>query len=98
MRKTTFVFLIVLSILFAASCKKKNQKATVIKDCSGTYIRLNDVDHMVCNEDRLDSFDPGTEVEVKFVRDDKCVSDRVHCMMVHEHKTEPGNYKILSVK
>ncbi len=43
MRKVILILTIIL--LGAGSCKKKTGgKMTIIKDCTGTYLRLNDKD------------------------------------------------------
>lgn len=70
----------------------------VIKDCTGTYLRLNDKDYPVCNEDKLDKFADGTSVDASFVSDDKCISERMHCSTVHEHEMVAGRFRVTSIK
>jgi hypothetical protein len=40
---------------------------TVIKGCEGVYLRLNNLDYTICNEEKLDSFNNGDKVEAKFI-------------------------------
>ncbi len=97
MKKVILILTIIL--LGTASCKKRTRGTmTVIKDCTGTYLRLNDKDHPICNEDKLDKFASGTVVDASFVKDDKCVSDRVHCAMVHDHEIEVGAFRVTKIK
>ncbi len=71
---------------------------TVIKGCEGTYLRLNDKDHEICNETLLDKYEDGTVVEASIERNDNCVSDRIRCAMPHNHECEPGTFKIIKIK
>lgn len=93
------IFILATILLGTTSCKKRTRgNMTVIKDCTGTYLRLNDIDHAICNEDKLDKFSNGTVVSASFVKDDKYVSDKVHCAMVHDHETELGRFRVTSIK
>jgi hypothetical protein len=97
MRKAILILTIIL--LTAVSCKKRTQGTmTVIKDCTGTYLRYADKDYPICNEDKLDEFTNGTVVDASFVNDDKCVSGRQHCAMVHGHEMELGQFRVTRIK
>lgn len=97
MRTTIFILAIIL--LGTVSFKKgTSDTMTVIKDCTGTYLRFNNKDHPICNEDKLDKYESGTVVDASFVKDDKCVSDRKHCAMVHDHEIEVGFYRVIKIK
>jgi hypothetical protein len=66
MRKAlTIIILLFLFALF--SCKKKrNRSFTVIKDCTGTYLRFGEKDYHVCNLEKLSSYTDGTKVTTTF--------------------------------
>jgi hypothetical protein len=98
MKFKLIIFLFFITIL-TTTCKKRTRGTmTVIKDCTGSYLRYNDKDYPVCNEDKLDSFEDGTTVSATFVKDDKCISDRAHCAMVHGHVTEVGRFRVTKIK
>ena len=98
MRSNTVAFLII-ALLLSVSCKKRTKGTmTVIKDCTGSYLRFNNKDYPICNEDKLDAFADGATVKASFVKDDKCVSDRAHCAMVHGFETESGTFRITKIK
>ena len=87
--KKGFYILAALTILF--SCKKGNiQTATVIHDCSGQYLRFDNVDHPICNIDKVANIATGTVVKVTFenVGNGSCVDrEAIHCMIVHNYPT-----------
>jgi len=71
---------------------------TVIKGCEGVYLRLNNLDYTICNEEKLDSFNNGDKVEAKFIKDDDCRSSRYYCQMVHNYETAIGSFRVLEIK
>ena len=92
----------IISISFLFSfCKKKapdiDGQMVVIKGCEGTYLRSNDLDHTICNEDMLDKYANGSIVKAAIVNSKDCVSDRAHCYRMHGHATADGQYLIKEV-
>ena len=77
-------------ILQSFACKKANNiDATVVRDCTGTYLRVNTTDYKVCNKAKLKSHDDGELVNATFkiINEGKCESDEdIVCMMYHEFK------------
>lgn len=63
---------------------------TVIKDCTGSYLRFNDKDYPICNEMMLDGFSNGAIVRANVIKIKECNNDRIHCCMVHPHEMELG--------
>ena len=60
---------------------------TVIKDCTGSYLRLNGNDYHICNFKIVDTFDNGTKVEGSFNKIDECIdNDEVVCEMYHQNE------------
>ena len=60
---------------------------TVIKDCTGSYIRFNGNDYHICNVEIVESYDNGTEVKAFFKKKDDCPdSDEIVCEMLHNNE------------
>ncbi|MBL7932795.1 MAG: hypothetical protein JNL60_12875 [Bacteroidia bacterium] len=72
--------------------------AIVVKDCTGTYLRYDNKDHLICNEDKLDGYESGTAVNVSILRDDNCRSEGVHCAALHHYQCAEGNFWIVKIK
>lgn len=79
-------------VLSSFACKKANNlDATVVRDCTGTYLRVNTTDYKVCNKSKLKSYDDGQLVNATFkiVTEGKCeADDEIVCMMAHEYKSK----------
>jgi hypothetical protein len=64
--KKSFLTIAILS-LAALSCHKRQERSmTVIRDCSGTYLRLDGKDYQVCNIEATNDYSSGTAVKVAF--------------------------------
>ncbi|HTN16950.1 MAG TPA: hypothetical protein VL092_04655 [Chitinophagaceae bacterium] len=76
--------------LFAlTACKKDtSKKMTVVKDCTGSYLRSGGKDYHICNESKVASFADGTTVTASYkkVSDCKEQEGKVICMMYHENE------------
>lgn len=76
--------------LFSFGTAEQNMKpmnGTVVRDCTGTYIRFGESDYLVCNKQDLLSVPDGSSVSVKYKKAKKCPpTDEMVCMMYHEHK------------
>lgn len=90
--KTTvplFIALTILSLTFFSCSKIKNEKMTVVKDCTGVYLRFSNNDYRVCNLDKVSLFSDGATVKATFKKIDNC-SDTGQsafvCAMVHDNK------------
>lgn len=84
---------IILTTCFLFSifaCNKVNyQSATVIKDCTGTYLRMNGKDYQVCNLETTNSIPDGKSVQVDFKKITACngsAKDAITCMMYHQNE------------
>lgn len=65
--KTIFPLLIVVALTINLACKKSiHKEATVVKDCSGTYLKIGGKDHQVCNAESLSSFESGDKVTINY--------------------------------
>jgi hypothetical protein len=85
-------------LLTVLSCKKETYKSmTVIKDCTGTYLRTEGKDFKVCNLEKLSSISEGSQVTATFKKIENCPSleDKFVCLMYHENE---GWIKIVDLK
>lgn len=72
-------------ITLITSCSKiRNKEMEVIKDCTGVYLRFNNKDYQVCNEEKLAAYSNGEHVTATFKKIKNCTLDRIVCMMHHE--------------
>ena len=87
------------SLIFScAAVHDRLQTGTVVRDCTGTYLRIGEnEDYLVCNSDLLNSKNEGDKVSVVFDYTKECKEKEgeVVCMMYHENK---GMIKIKSVQ
>ena len=59
-----------------------------MRDCTGTYIRVNKEDYLVCNNEMLWDKKEGETVSVIYDFEKTCkeLENKATCMMYHEHK------------
>jgi hypothetical protein len=76
MNKTTRILTLgaILTVCtLTISCKKeRNIEATIITDCTGTYLRINSKDYKVCNLEKTENFTHGQTIEVTFKKLEDC--------------------------
>lgn len=80
----TQIFFITIAALFFSCKKVKNKEMTVVKDCTGAYLRFNNKDYKVCNEESLQTYESGTAVTATFKKTSTCAQDHAVCLMAHE--------------
>lgn len=74
-------------ISFISCSKVSNRNMTVIKDCTGSYLRFNGNDYHICNIESVIDIESGTEVKASFEKSDNCPDYPVAvCEMLHENK------------
>ena len=85
MRKINLICSFVLLTFVSVSCNKDKIEVEVIKDCTGVYLRANEVDSKVCNEYLLDSYPSGTKLEVNYDILTQCygIQEEPTCSDVH---------------
>lgn len=80
------VFLMTINL----SCKKGTSvKMTVVRDCTGTYLRKGGKDYHVCNLEKVTLFNDGQDVIVNYKKLKKCNgsgNDMIVCLMFHENE------------
>ncbi|PCI07294.1 MAG: hypothetical protein COB73_08495 [Flavobacteriaceae bacterium] len=76
--------------------KTYNEKVLIVRDCSGTYIRMNEWDYKVCNDTTLVNIKNDAFAKISFIDINKCkLPEKVAvCMLYHEHV---GAVKILEI-
>lgn len=88
MKKMTFL-LIAIPLLMGACKKVNNRSMTVVKDCTGTYLRADNKDYHVCNLEATAIFANGAKVTATYKKIDKCdgsASKAFVCAMLHENE------------
>lgn len=88
------LFLLTFSI---SSCSKPFRNGTINRDCTGTYIELNDRDYLICNPLMTDSYQNGKTVKVKFKSKTSCSSNSVSfaCQLYHPNS---GIIEVMEIK
>ena len=76
-------------LLATGACRKVyNQSVTVVKDCTGIYLRYEGKDYQVCNEEKLECYPDGTILKATFMQVNECngsANSDIVCMMLHEN-------------
>lgn len=83
---TKYILTSLLGItLLLSSCGKITQNGEIVRDCTGTYLQLNNRDYLICNPSMVSSQPSGSHVKVKFRHLGKCSgnSDQAICEMYH---------------
>ena len=88
-------------VLLSASCNKggceePSAPMTIIRDCTGTYLRDGGKDYNVCNLEAVSAYPNGTKVTARYRKIPVCsdANDRIVCYMLHENE---GWVEVLSV-
>lgn len=85
MIKILAMALLVCTLQACSKSDATNTNATVIKDCTGVYLRIDNKDYMVCNREKFTNIPEGTTVNAIFTKTDNCNMDWIVCMMLHEY-------------
>lgn len=87
--KTMLLPAVVFSFLTLFACNKERcDNMTVVRDCTGTYLRVDQKDYHVCNTEKLASFSDGAQVKASFkkVKDCPAREKEIVCMMYHANE------------
>jgi|GEM_PF-2105032 len=87
--KPKLLLLFALSFVFIISCKKELSyvEAIVEKNCTGDYIKISDSFLLVCNKEKLATFESGQKIQVAFQVINKCNSGNgIICAMAFAFK------------
>lgn len=83
MKNIISIIFLILLISFVSCSKVSNKNMTVIKDCTGSYLRLDGKDYHICNIESVEDYESGTEVKASFKKIDDCQYDYAVCEMLH---------------
>lgn len=88
MKKALLVFGSLALLSFTCCKKEKNKRMTFIKDCTGSYVRLDGKDYHICNIEKVSTFSDGDPITASFKKISDCTAlkDQVVCMMYHENE------------
>jgi len=87
--KTIQIILVLFTLtFFVSSCDKVgNVEVTVIKDCTGSYLRYEGKDFHICNIETVENIQSETVIKASFKKVEKCNTDTLAvCMMYHENE------------
>lgn len=97
-----YLFLAILA--FTLGCQRNASigvpdlqgEMTVVKDCTGLYLRHNGLDYLVCNKKLLAGFENGTSVKASLEKLKQCNENQGPvCYMYHSNE---GWVRILSIQ
>lgn len=95
MKLFNLLLIITLSSTILSCEKEKNQSATIVRDCTGTYLRLDNKDYLVCNTKKTNEFEENDEVIATFKDVKDCRTNDAVCAVYH--KTE-GTIKVCKIR
>ncbi|MFK7784654.1 MAG: hypothetical protein AB8B56_06055 [Crocinitomicaceae bacterium] len=77
----------IFSMSLLASCGKFTRNAEIDRDCTGTYLRLNNRDYLICNPTSVSSYADGSSIKVKYQTVYDCNTDpnQSICELYHKH-------------
>jgi hypothetical protein len=86
--KKLFVYSAIALFTLTACKKESGKKMTVVKDCTGSYLRSDGKDYHICNVGKIEAFADGATVTASYkkVTDCKEQSDKIVCMMYHANE------------
>ncbi|HLP56129.1 MAG TPA: hypothetical protein VK151_13925 [Fluviicola sp.] len=94
-RNAVLLSAICFSSHFAES-QSRYRKATIIRNCTGTYLRFGKKSYMVCNSDKLGTFASNQKLKVKTRQVESCPAPEGEiCLLYYEYK---GSVEILGIK
>lgn len=97
MKQILILTTIALFFIFT-SCDKTYQKMTVIKDCTGVYLRSEQgAEYFVCNNSTLSGYSDGDEIKVEIETVNECYGllEPVTCSTVHPNQ---GKIEVVKIK
>ena len=88
MKNIFFILTSIILIAFSSCSEINNRNMTVIKDCTGSYLRFNNKDYHICNFEIVDEFGDETEVKASFNKIETCsnLEGIAVCEMYHKNE------------
>ena len=84
--KRSLVFLCCFLFIITVSCDKSKHRMTVVKDCTGVYLRQKSgQDFKVCNDHLLDDIADGEKISVSYENLEECfgIIESAACFLEH---------------
>lgn len=95
MKKITQLLLLSGIFLVSGNCSKPGTRAIVDRNCSGTYLQMNEYYFQVCNAGWLEGYETGDQVHVTFRETGGCKdTDGPICFIAVEYD---ASIELLSV-
>lgn len=87
MRKIALLLLLTGSVVIESCKKDRWVDAVVLRDCTGTYLRIGELDYKVCNLGKVEAISNRTNVSVRIEKIDACDCNQgvIVCEMLHLH-------------
>jgi hypothetical protein len=82
-------------LMFVGFKSDKCKNAIVIRDSTGTYLRINDRDYKVCNLENLSKVKNGRYVRITYRKTNECIEKNNACYTVHPHE---GMIEVMKIK
>lgn len=99
MKKIVCAATVILFFGIFIGCKKDNYLiSTVVRDCTGTYLRWGEKDYHVCNTEAVKPYANGTKVKALFFQIKECKGSAVEnpvCDMYHPNE---GWIEVIGIK
>ena len=86
MKKIFILTLLSLFFIITSCSKITSEEVEIVKDCTGSYLKFNNKDYHICNEEIVNGFNNGDIVEASFRRIDECNNTGAICMMAHKNE------------
>jgi hypothetical protein len=74
---------LILLLAFSGCQKTTGIKGVLVRDCTGTYLKIDNKDWQICNKEKVAMIEDGTEVTASFRKISGCDQRDVICMMFH---------------
>lgn len=90
MKSILKIFTVAIALTTLMSCDKSKVKMTIVKDCTGVYLRDNSRDYFVCNDEILESYSAGDKVKVTYDELEECfgILETPSCEMAHIYESK----------
>jgi hypothetical protein len=88
----------IMACIGLSACNKEEQDAmTVIKDCTGTYLRKNGFDYRVCNTEKTLKFNHEARVRVTYKNLKQCTGPEMDAPVCEKFHHNAGWIEIVHI-
>ena len=98
MQKSALTLLLVFLFLQFGCRKESNQCVTVVRNCTGTYLKWDGKNYQVCNLEQVSGFEDGASLKATFKKIKTCngsAMEQITCKMLFPHE---GFIEVIKVK